>query len=55
MLISLSTKRLLIFFEKVLFTSFECNDSFIYNLNQFVNEIKSAHEMINTLNDFMLT
>jgi hypothetical protein len=33
---------------------FDCNDSFIYDLNRFVNEITSAHEMINTSNDFML-
>ncbi len=30
------------------------NDSFIYDLNRFVNKITSAHEMIDTLNDFML-
>ncbi len=33
---------------------FDCNDSFIYNLNRFVNEMTSAHEMIDTSNDFML-
>jgi hypothetical protein len=33
---------------------FDCNDSFIYNLNRFVNEITFTHEMINTSNDFML-
>jgi hypothetical protein len=33
---------------------FDCNDSFIYDLNQFVNKITSAHEMIDTSNDFML-
>jgi hypothetical protein len=32
----------------------ECNNSFIYDLNRFVNEITSAHEMIDTSNDFML-
>ncbi len=31
-----------------------CNDSLIYDLNRFVNEMTSAHEMIDTLNDFML-
>ncbi len=31
-----------------------CYDSFIYDLNRFVNEITSAHEMIDTSNDFML-
>jgi hypothetical protein len=33
---------------------FDCNDSFIYDLNRFVNEVTFAHEMIDTLNDFML-
>jgi hypothetical protein len=33
---------------------FDCNDSLIYDLNWFVNEITSAHEMIDTSNDFML-
>jgi hypothetical protein len=32
----------------------KCNDSFIYDLNRFVNEVTSAHEMIDTSNDFML-
>jgi hypothetical protein len=32
----------------------DCNDSFIYDLNQFVNEVTSAHEMIDTSNDLML-
>jgi hypothetical protein len=32
----------------------DCNDSFIYDLNRFVNEMTSAHEMIDTSNDFML-
>jgi hypothetical protein len=32
----------------------DCSDSFIYDLNRFVNEITSAHEMIDTSNDFML-
>jgi hypothetical protein len=33
---------------------FDCNDSFIYDLNRFVNEITSAQKMIDTSNDFML-
>ncbi len=33
---------------------FDCNDSFIYDSNRFVNEIRFAHEIIDTLNDFML-
>ncbi len=33
---------------------FDCSDSLIYDLNRFVNEITSAHEMIDTSNDFML-
>jgi hypothetical protein len=33
---------------------FDCNDSFIYDLNRFVNEMTFAHEMIDTSNDFML-
>jgi hypothetical protein len=32
----------------------DCNDSFIYDLNRFVNKITFAHEMIDTSNDFML-
>jgi hypothetical protein len=32
----------------------DCNDSFIYDLNWFVNEMTSAHEMIDISNDFML-
>jgi hypothetical protein len=31
-----------------------CNDSFIYDLNRFVNEIMFAHELINTFNDSMM-
>jgi hypothetical protein len=30
------------------------NDSFIYDLNRFVNEVTFAHEMIDTSNDLML-
>jgi hypothetical protein len=33
---------------------FDYNDSFIYDLNRFVNKMTSAHEMIDTSNDFML-
>jgi hypothetical protein len=33
---------------------FDCNNSFIYDLNEFVNEITFAYKMINTSNDFML-
>jgi hypothetical protein len=32
----------------------DCSDSLIYDLNRFVNKITFAHEMIDTLNDFML-
>jgi hypothetical protein len=32
----------------------DCNDSLIYDLNRFVNEITFAHKMIDTSNDFML-
>jgi hypothetical protein len=32
----------------------DCNDSFIYDLNWFVNEMTFAHEMIDTSNDLML-
>jgi hypothetical protein len=42
------------FLRKSIIYDFDCNDSFIYDLNRFVNEITSAHEMINTSNDFML-
>jgi hypothetical protein len=31
-----------------------CNDSFIYDLNRFVNEITLAHELIDTFNDSMM-
>jgi hypothetical protein len=31
-----------------------CNDSFIYDLNWFVNEITLVHELINTFNDSMM-
>jgi hypothetical protein len=34
--------------------NFDCNDSFIYDLNWFVNEMTFAHKMIDTSNDFML-
>ncbi len=33
---------------------FNCNHSFIYDLNRFVNEVMFAREMIDTSNDFML-
>ncbi len=42
-----------LFWRSVIYDS-DCNDSFIYDLNRFVNEITSAHEMIDTSNDFML-
>jgi hypothetical protein len=31
-----------------------CNDSFIYDLNRFVNEITLFHELIDTFNDSMM-
>jgi hypothetical protein len=31
-----------------------CNDSFIYDLNRFVNEITFAHELIDIFNDSMM-
>jgi hypothetical protein len=42
------------FLWKNVIYDFDCNDSFIYDLNWFVNEVTFAHEMINTSNDFML-
>ncbi len=42
------------FLWKNVIYDFDCNDSFIYDLNRFVNEITFAHEMIDTSNDFML-
>jgi hypothetical protein len=33
---------------------FDCNDSFIYDLNWFVNKMTFAHEMIDTSNNLML-
>jgi hypothetical protein len=32
----------------------DCNDSFIYDLNRFVNEITFAHELIDIFNDSMM-
>jgi hypothetical protein len=32
----------------------DCNDSLIYDLNRFVNEITSTHELIDTFNDSMM-
>jgi hypothetical protein len=32
----------------------DCNDSFTYDLNRFVNEITFAHELIDTFNDSMM-
>jgi hypothetical protein len=32
----------------------DCNDSFIYDLNQFVNKMTFAHELIDTSNDLMI-
>jgi hypothetical protein len=42
-----------LFWRNVIY-DFDCNDSFIYDLNRFVNKMTSAHEMIDTSNDFML-
>jgi hypothetical protein len=39
--------------ESVIYDS-DCNDSLIYDLNRFVNEVTFAHEIIDTSNDFML-
>jgi hypothetical protein len=32
----------------------DCNDSFLYDLNQFVNKITFAHELIDNFNDSMI-
>jgi hypothetical protein len=42
-----------LFWKNVIYDS-DCDDSFIYDLNRFVNEITFVHEMIDTSNDFML-
>jgi hypothetical protein len=42
------------FLWKSVIYNFNCNDSFIYDLNWFVNKMTSAHKMIDTSNDFML-
>jgi hypothetical protein len=42
------------FFWRNVIYDFDYNDSFIYDLNRFVNKMTFAHEMINTSNDFML-
>ncbi len=42
------------FLWKSVIYDLNCKDSFIYDLNRFVNEMTFAHEMIDTLNDFML-
>ncbi len=34
--------------------NWNCNDSFIYDLNRFVNKITLAHELIDTFNDSMM-
>jgi hypothetical protein len=39
--------------KRVIYDS-DCNDSFIYDLNRFVNEITLAHELIDTFNDSMM-
>jgi hypothetical protein len=39
--------------KSVIYNS-DCNNSFIYDLNRFVNEMTFAHKMIDTSNDFML-
>jgi hypothetical protein len=45
-------------FNKLLWRSViydsNCNDSFIYDLNRFVNEITFAHELIDIFNDSMM-
>jgi hypothetical protein len=42
-----------LFWRSVIY-DFDYNDSFIYDLNRFINKMTFAHEMIDTLNDFML-
>jgi hypothetical protein len=39
---------------KIVIYDSNCNDSFIYDLNQFVNEITFAHELIDIFNDSMM-
>jgi hypothetical protein len=42
------------FLWKSVIYDLNCNDSFIYDLNQFVNEITFAHELIDIFNDSMM-
>jgi hypothetical protein len=42
------------FLWKIVIYDFDYNDLFIYDLNRFVNKMTFAHEMIDTLNNFML-
>jgi hypothetical protein len=42
------------FLWKSVIYDLNCNDSFIYDLNRFVNEITFAHELIDIFNDFMM-
>jgi hypothetical protein len=42
------------FLWKDVIYDFDCNYSFIYDLNWFVNEITFAHEMIDTSNNLIL-
>jgi hypothetical protein len=42
------------FFWKSVIYDLNCNDSFIYDLNRFVNEITFAHELIDICNDSMM-
>jgi hypothetical protein len=42
-----------ILWRNVIYDS-NCNDSFIYDLNSFVNEITLAHELIDIFNDSMM-
>jgi hypothetical protein len=42
------------FLSKSVIHDFDCNDSFIYNLNRFENEIIFTHKIINKLNDVIM-
>jgi hypothetical protein len=42
------------FLWKNVIYDFDYNDSFIYDLNRFINKITFAYEIIDTLNNFML-
>jgi hypothetical protein len=50
----LLTRRSTIFLWRSVIYDLNYNDSFIYNLNRFVNKITFVHKLIDISNDFMM-